>query len=538
MDLVPSHIDFHLIITCRPNDNAKLLAVVRAVRRQLYHNWRLSILLDGPPAKSLVSVIRHESRIQVVPGAGDRFAVENDVAPTSVHGFVGFLDSSVVLEPDALSWAALTIHQHPSTCWIYFDHVQVDSSTVDRLICKPAFSPEYLLSCMFTGPFNIFATEAIRRAGGIAGSPRHAAVYDLALRVSELYPATEIRHIPQFTYTAGPDSDQAAAERDEVFAIERAFRRRGVPATIHQVARDPRVYHPRFVTSPTSSIAVIIPTRNQTARLTRCIADARAATQYADYHIVVIDNQSDDPGLLRYLNEGCARGEFGVEKFDEPFNYARMHNRVIGDLDCDYVILLNNDVYGFSANWIEQMVGIANLSSDIGCEGCLLRYPNGDTQHGGVTFGIGRPCRHAHLGIAASAPGYCGRLQAIQELSASTAALLLVRRSAFLHVGGFDEQRFPVSFNDTDLCMKFRHHGYRVIYNPSVTAVHEEGISRGVSPLEDSWRRVFQAKWGETIDDPFYNPHLSRHGFTCEDNETQFWKEKKRLALATALKAA
>ena len=161
------------------------------------------------------------------------------------------------------------------------------------------------------------------------------------------------------------------------------------------------------------------------------------------------------------------------------------------------------------------------------------------TQHGGVSFGIGRPCRHIHLGMPADAPGYCGRLQSLQQLSALTAALLLIRRDVYQRLGGFDEVRFPVSYNDTDLCLRMRSAGYRAIYNPRVTAIHEESVSRGRSPLERKWRNEFMQLWkGEIESDPFYSPHLSHREYAVENVAFRAWQQRKQVSIKAMIDAA
>ena len=261
--------------------------------------------------------------------------------------------------------------------------------------------------------------------------------------------------------------------------------------------------------------------------LRECLSSLRRSTSYPRYRVIVIDNQSDDPDFLRFCDEQSAAGRIQVVAYDRPFNYADMHNRVLADLDDTYVVLLNNDVCDFSADWLDQLVATAELSDDIGCVGALLRYPDATVQHGGVT----KLCTHAHHNLPHDAPGYCGRLQSLQEMSGVTAALMLVRRDAFVRVGGFDAVRFPVSYNDVDLCLRMKQAGFRTIYNPTVTATHLESHTRGKSSQEDEWRGRLEERWGRYIDsDPFYNPHLSRKRFETDGLEC-VWREKKKLAL-------
>ena len=362
--------------------------------------------------------------------------------------------------------------------------------------------------------------------------------YEMLFGLLESKRHPNVVRVPQITYTAtsAPTETQLESQR---LAIQQHLDRRGVSATVECTCREPTCVFTRLSLAKLArKVTVLIPTRNQVERVRKCVEDVRATTD-ENVHIRMIDNQSDDEHLFSFYQDQQKLGRFDVESFDEPFNYARMHNLAIGKIDSEYVLLLNNDVFEFSTNWVEQLVGTASLSPDIGCVGALLRYPDGMTQHGGVSFGIGRPCRHIHLGIPANALGYCGRLQAIQQLSALTAALLLVRRDVYCELGGFDENRYPISYNDTDLCLKMRDAGYRSIYNPRVTAIHEESVSRGRSPLERKWRTAFIEQWADKIEsDPFYNPHLSRREYAVDEASFRAWQQRKTVSLETAVRAA
>lgn len=504
----------------------------------------------------------------------DQSVVRRIVDAARTSDFVAMLDPGTVLEPDALFWSAISINSaHDRPDWIYFDHVETrghdwgrriglgvvgrDGTSRDvpdqvfsatrcdgelQPVHKPSFSPEYLLSGMFAGGFNVFSSQSLLSIFDRFNLTTDDALdtnclqFEIALRLNELEKQPRVERVPQIAYSneLAPSPEQMSAQK---VAIERHLRRRNVESQVDIVVRQPLVCSPRFITKDSAEVTVLIPTRNQLDRVKKCVEDVRTTTDDS-VHIRIIDNQSDDPRLFEFYRAQESEGRFQVLSFDEPFNFARMHNFAIESLDTEFVVLLNNDVFSFSNDWVDQLVATARLSDDIGCVGALLRYPDGMTQHGGVSFGVGRPCRHIHLGTSAEEPGYCGRLQAIQQLSALTAALLLVRRETYVKLGGFDEKLFPVSYNDTDLCLKMLSSGYRSIYNPRVTAIHEESVSRGRSPLEKKWRQDFIRKWGDVKSDPFYNPHLSRREYSVDEPAFRVWRERKLVSLQDSVRAA
>mgnify|MGYP003338110835 CR=1 FL=1 len=172
----------------------------------------------------------------------------------------------------------------------------------------------------------------------------------------------------------------------------------------------------------------------------KCIADLRATAAYEPYEIVVIDHESDEPRLREYLASESVAGRLRVFPYRGPFNYAAMNNAAIRHTDGDFVLLLNNDVDGFSPGWLDQLVATMELDRRIAAVGALLHYPDGSIQHAGVILTPKRPCIAAHAGLPHDALGYQGRIRSLQEFSAVTAACMLVRRSAFEEVSGFDEE--------------------------------------------------------------------------------------------------
>ena len=518
---------FEMLVPFSDAEASQLPRMIESVRNQICDNWKLTLLPISESPRELTIPIDDRIRLGTLDEQITRAEAIRAGVDQSTADFVAILPPAVRLEVDTLVWASFYLTTMPQTKWLYFDHMEKDQP-----ICKPDFSRELLFSTMFTGPLNFVAKNELKQVGQLNTLANDDEQYDLLLRLSESISPHQITHVPEFGYSLTQRIEHTRHDRTASL-LEQHYAKRGIAARVELACPRNSIFKTHFETSPKSGeVTVIIPTKNQAWRLKKCMDSLRSTTEFDNYQVVVINNQSDEPELFELFKKEEHKGRFRVYDFDEPFNYARMHNVVIEQLTSKYVLLLNNDVYDFSNGWIEQLVATQNLSHDIACVGCLLRYPDGTTQHGGVSFGIGKPCRHAHLGLDATAPGYCGRMQSMQQLSAVTAALLLIDRAKYLELGGFDEINFPISYNDTDLCLKFLQAGYRTIYNPSVTALHEESVSRGKSPREKEWRYAFEEKWNPLIhSDRFYNSHLSRHGYAPELFLSNIWRNKKAVSL-------
>mgnify|MGYP000677183352 FL=1 len=156
------------------------------------------------------------------------------------------------------------------------------------------------------------------------------------------------------------------------------------------------------------------------------------------------------------------------------------------------------------------------MRKDVGAVGARLYYEDDTIQHAGVVLGMGGIAGHIMCQASCEDKGYFGRAVNVQEISAVTAACMLMKVEDFEAVGGFDEE-FVVAFNDIDFCMKLRKAGYLIVYNPYAELYHYESKSRG---LEDTPEKVarfnkeiatFEKKWPEILKngDPYYNPNLT-----------------------------
>ena len=202
-------------------------------------------------------------------------------------------------------------------------------------------------------------------------------------------------------------------------------------------------------------------------------------------------------------------------QWNHPFNYSAINNFGVSESRGEIIGLINNDIEPINADWLGEMVGQVQRE-EIGCVGAKLYYPNNTVQHAGVILGIGGVAGHAHKYFHRTESGYFSRLMLTQNLSAVTAACLLVRREVFEAVGGLNEAHLAVAFNDVDFCLKVREAGYRNLWTPLAELYHHESVSRGQDDNPEKQARAQREvsymleTWGEQLTtDPYYNPNLT-----------------------------
>src|SRR6185295_2398102 len=263
-----------------------------------------------------------------------------------------------------------------------------------------------------------------------------------------------------------------------------------------------------------SRVSLIIPTRDNAEMLSACIDSIRKRTRYQNYEILIVDNGSVESSTIALLDKLRTDPSTRVLPQPAPFNFSALNNAAVRESTGDVVGFINDDIEVLSEDWLEQMLLLAE-QDQVGCVGAKLVYPDRRIQHGGIVLGLYGLAGHAHRFARHDDPGYLGRLRSIQNVSAVTAACLLVRRCVFDEVGGFDEG-LAVAFNDVDFCLRVRAAGYLNVWTPFAELIHHESVSRGrdLSPAKS--RRfadeyaTMQQRWGmELLNDPYYSPHLT-----------------------------
>lgn len=263
------------------------------------------------------------------------------------------------------------------------------------------------------------------------------------------------------------------------------------------------------------SVSVIVPTRNR-VELLRTAIEGLARTDYPDLEVIVVDNGSDDPATLTYLDAVGQMFGHTVLKAPGPFNFSSLNNRAVERARGEMLCLLNNDIEVIDPNWLKAMV-VQAMRPEVGAVGARLLYPDGRIQHAGVVVGIGGGAAHAHRLLRPDDPGYFRRHALPQFVTAVTAACLVVQRSRFEAVGGLDEANFAVAFNDVDLCLQLNSHGWQSFYEPRATLIHHESVSRGLDQDPVGAARLaselaaLKSRWGtDKATDPFHHPQLNR----------------------------
>ncbi|RKW39203.1 MAG: glycosyltransferase family 2 protein [Lautropia sp.] len=511
-----------------------LRQAIESVQAQVYPHWEICIADDASPNAAvrelLTELAAQDPRIKLVfrEKNGHISAATNSALEIATGDYIALMDNDDLLPPHALAYMALAAHQHPQAGLIYSDEDKVTEDNVRQApYFKCQFNYELFLSQNMISHFGVYRRSVLEEIGGFRVGYEGAQDWDLALRVIEKVGPENIVHVPRVLYhwrifpgsTALALEEKDYALKAQIESITSHLQRIGKPDT--QVYPAPgipgllRIKH--RLPDPLPLVSIVIPTRDRVELLSMCVNSILEKTAYPNYQIVVVDNGSTDEKALAYLDSIAKDERVKVIRADIPFNYSALNNLGVAQTDGEYLVLMNNDIEITQTDWLEEMLAFA-CQPDIGCVGAQLWYPNNTLQHGGVVLGIGGVASHAHKGIPRGNFGYFGRASAHQMFSAVTAACLMIRKSTYQAVDGFDET-LKVAYNDVDFCLKVRAQGLRNLYNPFASFIHHESASRGSDQEGSNQQRlaaeaaIMKQRWGALIaDDPAYSPNLTLLG--------------------------
>lgn len=506
-----------------------LKEMIDSVMQQTYSNWQLC-LSDGSGKESpLTDLLKRyetsDSRIKVVYNTEALKISENTNRAIEIADgeYIAFADHDDLLSPDALYECVKMMNEDSKIDMIYSDEdkITMDGKEYFEPHFKTDFNIDLLCSMNYICHLCVVSKKIIEKIGTLRSEYDGAQDYDFVLRSVEV--ANKVCHIPKVLYhwrahkdstSENPQSKMYAFEAG-ARAIQAHYDRIGIKAKVHQ-GEYLGLYKTEHILDTKPLISIIIPNKDHISDLDKCISSIVNKSKYENYEFIIVENNSEEDQTFEYYKDlERENNKVRVVYWEKEFNYSAINNYGAQFANGEYLLLLNNDTEIINDDCLEELVGYC-MHNNVGAVGARLYYGDDTIQHAGVIMGFGGIAGHAFVGLPRSANGYFSRIICAQDLSAVTAACMMVKHSVFREVGGLDE-KLKVAFNDIDLCMKIRQAGYLIVYNPYAELYHYESKSRGMEDTKEKVERfngeiaAFAQKWPEILKngDPYYNPNLS-----------------------------
>jgi O-antigen biosynthesis protein len=495
-------------------------ACVQSVLSQTYSRWQLCIAFSpGGDAGNLPyirSLAASDPRIKLLELDGNLGISGNTNAALAVAtgDYVAFLDHDDTLPSFALFEVACRIQTDPSADVLYSDHDYLDANGGQRCnpLFKPDWSPEIMLSANYITHLTVLRRSLLNEIGHLNSDTDGAQDWDLYFRATEH--ASQVVHIPKVLYhwrmhagsTAHNDSAKNYAANAQLRAISSHLARTGMEG-------DPEVMsdgllHVRFRRPVDSLVTIIIPTRDRIDLLSRALSTLLTHTHYPHYEILIVDTGSREKATADYFESLKSDSRVRIIWHPGPFNFSAANNEAARHAQGELFLFLNNDVEITSPHWLDELANWASYTP-IGIVGAKLLRANGLIQHAGVVLGLGGFADHPFADQASLTFGLAGSTGWYRNFLAVTGACMMVRRSVFEEIGGFDEN-FVLCGSDVEICLRARRFGYRVVYNPFAAMIHHEQQTRGTDvPPIDFVESIKHYRHWLLAGDPFWSKNLS-----------------------------
>lgn len=507
---------------------------IRSIETQWYDNWELCIADDQSINEETVKYLKslNSPKIKVVflETNVNISGASNAALELAKGDYIALMDNDDELTSDALCEVVKMINETNAE-FIYSDE---DKLEMDGSFCephfKPDFAPDMFLSQNYISHLGVIKKSLIDKVEGFTVGLEGAQDYDLYLKVFEH--TNKIEHIKKVLYhwrkipgsTAAEFSDKSYAQEAGKKALENAMKRRKIDAVVFD-GKYPGTYKVEYPINEKPLVSIIVPFKDKPELLTMCMESILEKSTYNNFEIIGISNNSEDEAVfleMQRLEKMDSRIKFYEHNI--AFNYSAINNHaVINYAKGEHIVLLNNDIEIITPSWIEEML-MHSQRENIGVVGAKLYYPNDTIQHAGISIGVLKLAGHNFRYNPKNIPAYMGRESVIQNVSAVTAACLMVKRSIYADVHGLNEKDLKVAFNDVDFCLRVQEKGYLNIFTPYCEAYHYESISRGHEDTNAKKERfkseVFhmQKVYKNLLEngDPYYNPNLTldREDFT------------------------
>lgn len=504
-----------------------LIQLLRSVGTQTYHNWELCIANASVDNKGVIEVLEHyqekTKRLKVINVPENEGISQNTNKALSIASgeYVALLDHDDLLSPNALYEIVKVINNKEDADVIYTDEDKVTADLKEHFQphFKPDFSEDLLRSNNYICHFFVAKREIVNEVGGFHPEFNGAQDYDLIFRCTEK--ARGIYHVPKILYhwrthkasTADNPASKMYAFDAGKRAIEEHLKRVGEKGEVSHT-KDLGFYRVKYPVIGNPKVSIIIPNKDEIAYLEKCIHSIREKTDYKNYEIIVVENNSEKSETFEFYKK-IERDWLKVIYWDREFNYSAINNFGVRHATGDYLLFLNNDVEVINSDWMTEMLSHCQRKH-VGVVGAKLYYPDNTIQHAGIVIGIGGIAGNMFTGMSRSFTGYLHKASIQQDLSAVTAACMMVERHAFEKVKGFEED-LAVAFNDVDFCLKIRKAGYLIVYNPNAELYHYESKTRGKEDTKEKLKRFqgeidyMKERWSQILEqgDPYYNVNFS-----------------------------
>jgi len=501
-----------------------LVETIDSVLKQSYENWELCIA-DGDSKEDYINVMLDEykekdSRIKIKYLDENKGIAGNtqECYYMSTGDYIGLFDHDDLLEPNALYENVKAINKDKTIDFLYTDEDKINEKSDYRF--DPHFKQDFAIdtyrSYNYICHFSVFRKDLMAKIGGFREGFNGSQDYDIILRATEA--ANNIHHIPKILYswrvhsgsTAGNPLNKMYCYDSAKKAINDELLRKGIKGE----AVDGKFigsYEINYEIIGEPKVSIIIPSKDNIKKLDTTIKSILSKSSYNNYEIIIVENNSKKEETFKYYDKMQeVYKNVKVITWNSEYNNSSVNNFGAKSTSGEFILFMHDDVEVINDDWLLKLIGLGQRQ-DVACVGGKLYYKDNTIQHGGIIIGVNGSVGYAHRNMRKYENGYFLRLGVTQNLSAVSGACLLVKRSVFDEVNGFDES-FKMKYNDIDFCLRALKLGKVNVWTPAVELYHNKSKkTKYDEKIIKIDKDTFKEKHAELLEkgDPYYSPNLT-----------------------------
>jgi len=476
---------------------------IKSILDQSYSNWELFIMGKLYSNKDIKKLLFHSEDFffQKISLQQTSAKLSLNTIKTMMTGdFLCIMKTNVILENNAFFLISKCINDNINFDLLYSDEeIIFEDENKTQPFFKPDWSPYLFLQMNYVGNLFILSKKFLLEV-------------DISDKIDVentlqyiCYKCDNIFHLPKILFSSlynKSDNFNLFFDRENILLN---LENKNTKSNVREI-KNSRICKIDFELINEPKISIIIPTKNNRRLLSECIRSLEYNTNYTNFEIIILDNNSDET-TKSYLSSL----PYQVILFNEEFNFSQMNNIALEKSTGDYILFLNDDTESIEPNWLLEMISICQ-QNDIGAVGAKLLYNNNTIQHAGMAHLKNGFFFHPLQKFPFKHDAQFNTLNLIRECSSVTGACLLTTRKILNDIKNYDET-FDVYYGDSDLCFKIRQLGYSVIFTPYAILRHDGSTtirkqSKIFVPTENFYD--FNTKWPLVKNgDPFYNSNFS-----------------------------
>ena len=526
-------ITFSVLVPLYNTPEKFLRDMIDSVRYQTYQDWELCLADGSDEEHAYVGEIckkysSEDPRIRYEKLAKNEgiSGNTNECYKMATGDYIGLFDHDDILHPCAFFEYRKAIDELGAD-YVYCDEATFQGDSINNmhtLHFKPDYALDTLRANNYICHFSLFKKELLQETELFRREFDGSQDHDMILRLTSL--ARNVVHVPKILYYWRAHAGSVASDINAKFyavdaakrAVDTHLNTYGIyDTTITSTRAFETIFRLQYDITTDGKVSIILPVRKGDASYKETLEAIRKTDEEIQELILVCEGTDQD--ALTLQKEYAEVPFIKVTGVKEGSVFPAFFNAGGKAATGEFLLFMKPGVRPVTADFAQELLMYVQRD-DIGVAGGKCFFDDNTVEHAGIILGIGdQGCAgHVHYKCYYTHIGYMGRLCYAQNMTAVSAAAMMVKKEDFRKVGGFEENLYSDHYFDVDFCLKLRALGKLNVFTPFAESYFNEIPMAPLSDTPEAKEKfekeseAFRDKWKAEIEkgDPYYNENFSR----------------------------